>query len=548
MGIDLKIFKNSKSKRFIGIFLTILFSIFVAILSKEMFINNDNYFPLSYLYMLGYDDFYQKISNLIPFNEYKLLTLVFTYIFITPLASTYAPLLYLLYPLFLIANEAVDILNLIYINTLVINFMILFLAYRNFLSEHEDLPLNSIFIIALLSIGNVLYFSSSMPYAFSVSIFLYICSISIRSKPQVEKEIIILTVLYLLNYQTLFLLPGYFLVRITQFNLDVFSLDFKKIISLFFLMIVIATSLLFFYLRADFTGTHSSIGINWSTGENDIFLFDLNNFGDEIYSFLEIFPLALLYHIHPSLYDFKFLSVIFWASYLYLFYCFFYQFLTKDLPEKNRKIFLFLFGILTSYIFLAIIGSLVFGPTRHTLFLMPSILLLLFMFLKSFLKRVPFYFLSGILVLMLANSTINFSASRQNNFFEDLNQVAKIIETRDYDIVLPECSYQPFINKRFRNLLADRNVYFWCGQQLHTIKNRKNNFTNNQLIFTYVGTKDNKLINDLKNKVSDDFVKDNKILRKIYSEVYDFNIEQKELTKKLPTKTGLYLYAYVEEE
>ena len=80
-------------------------TICLSALSSNNFVNNDNYFPISYLFMLGQEDFYNSLVNFIPFELPEFFLKIFFYSFITPLSSTYAPLPYLFYPVILLFNS-----------------------------------------------------------------------------------------------------------------------------------------------------------------------------------------------------------------------------------------------------------------------------------------------------------------------------------------------------------------------------------------------------------------------------------------------------------
>ena len=187
-----------------------------------------------------------------------------------------------------------------------------------------------------------------MPYAFIFSSSILILALSIDDSSSFFSDTIIILFLYLLNYQNLFLIPSYYLCKFLLFYERKKLPNLKEFIPTVFLLITIISSFLFFKIRAQITGIHENMGINWNSGIQNEFIFEKNKvLFDEFLDILIYLPKSIFYHITEDFYNIKFISIIFWLFLIFIIY----------LIIKNRnysKVLIFYISAFLVFIFLTL--------------------------------------------------------------------------------------------------------------------------------------------------------------------------------------------------
>lgn len=508
--------------------------IIISLLSSNNFINNDNYFPISYLYMLEYPEFYNALSSFIPFEVSDTILKIIFYLFITPLSSTYAPLPYVLYPILISINDPQTALGITLALNIFINVVILLLAHRQFKNQGKENLFLVSYLAAAFGIGHMIYLGSNMPYSYILNSTFLIMGLAINPKKNISKDVWTVLTLFLLNYQILFLIPAFFLVKMRGFFFKKMKLTKSEYFSIVALSLTVLLSIVFITARGKLTGTHTEAGMNWNSGINNEFKFDPeNNLFIELLDLIQTTPKSILYHLNEKLYDSRILSVILLLT-LSLFFI-------GDIYKKQyNRLNIFCFTVVLSFIFLVLLEKTVYGPTRHTLFLVPITLI----YTLQSLQKINFKLIQA-LFLIIAASLFYFNVqtlfSRKNNFVEKLQEVSLFIEDfENHDVLLSNCTYQPFMIKSFRNSIKDKRVFFFCGSRLQQINSQ---LANNDSILIIDATGQNKFdmereINKRsphENYVSSEF----KLIKQLVR--LDYNMEQKDFTQ-FPKKTGLFIW------
>lgn len=519
--------KNRKYELLLWIFVLTIFSY----LSSNNFINNDNFFPVDYLFMLDYSEFYNSFTAFIPEPFPEFLIKPFLYLFVTPLSSTYAPFPYIFYPgLLLFDSVQHSLWYVLFINVL-INVIIVTKVY--FVLKNKHIHFFRLFMILLVgSIGSLIYLGSNMPYAFIFSSSILIIALATDDNSSLKKDTIILVFLYLLNYQVIFLIPSYYLCKFLLYYNQKKWPDFKSLIPSLCLSTIVFFSFMFFNKRAEVTGIHNKIGINWNSGINNEFVFENNNYLNQIMDYFSYLPRSIFYHFNENFFDFKFISIIFWFVII---------FIIKSIVINKKVSKYYVFGISSLFVFmmLAMLGKTSFGPTRHTLFLVPVTLALVYPLFINAGKKIKFLVYISLVSLVIV-STIHIN-SRNNNIPGQLIKLSKIVvENNDSDILLLNCSYQVFMDNTFREEIINRKVYYYCGSRFQTI-NSSLNSKSNLLVIDATGKNTNGLKRSINSRLREDIYNnfDFKLISTLYESNY--NMEQKDLTQ-IPRKTGLRVW------
>ena len=503
-------------------------------LSANNFINNDNYFPLAYLYLIDYPDFFTNLSSFLPNFFPEIIIKPFFYLFITPLSSTYAPLVYVFYsPIILLSSTKLIFLYTLGV-TLIINSVILNRSFNIFQELKKVNLFYYLVSFSFASIGSLIYVGSNTPYAFIFTSFILILGMSIKTETNYKKDAVVLTLLYLLNYQNVFLFPSYFIVKAYIHYKNKKLINFN-ILSYLLLLIVVVSSFIFFKYRAVKTGSHSEIGVNWNTGLSNEFIFESEKgLFKELIDFIITTPKSIAYHINESFFNSNllgYLILFITISQLYLF--------LKGKNKNEIPVNIFIYSNFFVFLILVVSGKTVFGPTRHTLYLLPVFLTLLY-FIRVSNKKIKKYLWPSVCLIFMVFSVTTI-LSRQNNFFKKIENISTFLKNKeDYDIVLTSCTYQPFISKSFRKTIKNKKVYFFCGGRLQSINSNLDN-KNKLLVIDHTGQNPVSLARELNKRSKADLYNANDFKLIDKSLVLDFNMEQKDFTQ-LERNTGLYLW------
>ena len=450
------------------------------------------------------------------------------------MSSTYPPLPYVIYPALLFFDSVDNIFIATLVVNAFINSLILLEAHKRFKNKRRE---NLFFISLALSgfgIGNLIYLGSNMPYSFIISSIFLIVGMSIDQNDKPSKDIYILIILFLLNYQVLFLIPAFLLIKSFDF-IKKRKLPKKSLIaSGTTLILIVSSSILFISARGNLTRTHENVGVNWNSGVNNEYVFDSSNkFSLEIMDFLIFLPRSIVYHFNEYFYNFKFFPIIFWFTILVI--------IIKDLTYKKLNLLnIFFYTSILTLFFLVLIGKAAYGPTRHTLFLLPLFCVFVFNNLIKYKFSAPIIVSTFMLFLLFKN--INTILNRKNMFFKHVQNIHRVIQQKqNHDILLFSCTYQPFLEKKFRKIIENKKVFFFCGTRLQSVNsNLKSN--DSLLIIDATGQNNQMISKEINKRIENkDFYYENEI--KLYKEFLrlNHNMEQKDFTQ-LPKNTGLFIW------
>lgn len=497
----------------------------ITFISTNNFFNNDNFFPIDYLYLLEYDGYLKSIQSFLPFEISPSTLRSILYFVITPLSSTYAPLSYIFYPTILIIDDLSISFLFLNIVTIFINSIIIYTIYNRI--KDNDIRLFRICMIGVLSsIGGMIYLGTFTPYAYIQLSTILVLVMAIGDFSNPKKDIIILSILYLLNYQIIYVIPIYFGLLIFYF-LRKKKLPSKGVVfSFILLMIFIVSSLFFFAIRAKKVGIHESMGLGWNTGLRNEFIFELNK---DLYSeFIELvtfLPRSISYHIQPDLFNIEVITFLFWIILMILI-------ISQVVDRFKSKIFLVGLLALLCYLVIVFIGKTSFGPTRHTLFLSP---IFLFLFYPLVSRK---FTLLVIPILLYFN--LHEISNRKIEIPKILGELVDIV--KDYpnsDIMLINCSYQPLMDKKFRNLLMDRNIFFYCGSRFQRVLKTKK--STSILLIDSTNKNEGELERSINNRLGDEIYSssDFSLIKTLINIKYD--MEPRDFTQP-KTESGLQLW------
>lgn len=509
----------------------------ISLLSSNNFINNDNYFPIAYLYLLEYPEFFNSLSSFIPFETPLVFRKILFNLFITPLSSTYAPLPYIFYPLLKLFNEIQNQMWAMSLLNISINTVILLLAYERFRNINKQTLFIYSYALTAFGIGHLIYVGSNMPYSYLLGISFLIFGMALDGKEFKSSDIWTLIVLFLLNYQTLYLLPAYFVVKLFSYNRNSLkSLLQKRQIVLAFtaIFLVVSSTLIFISLRGKLTGTHSEVSLNWNTGINKEFAFDTQHeLLLEFWDFIRFLPRSIAYHLNSEFFNFEILSYVFWIiSTIGLIRLIFNK-------KLNRPNLFYLVTIFTLTI-LILSGKAVYGPTRHTLFLLPITILFL---IENFLKTDKKIIQTILICIILLNSSLNLKTivNRKNSFFEKICLIDETIKSNpNHDLLLFSCTYQPFLDENFRNSTASRKIKFFCGGRLQELNSNLKD-SDSIIIIDATGQSSKVIADELNKRLGKRSYFANEITLVENLLRLNYNMEQKDFTQ-LPKNTGLFIW------
>lgn len=386
----------------IFIFFTFIFSRYFILTTH--FTHYDDIFP-AYLIkvILNYElDYFSvqidKYGNFLPdyLKEQLLLFLsnhpdIFTFIkrliggISVSLVSTYAPVQFFFTALFVNFNHSYEFSIF---SWRLPSFLFSLFAFAAFIKFSSFFPeKNKIFLLPIgltflsTSWMFLIYSSQGANYPagiFAIFLLLYLFQRIQQSEITIRKSIfigIILSLLSLFHYQVLFFLPGFYLGYIFSSNISIFNRIIRilpaGIISIF------ATIFIYFVMMSHLHG-HTP-GVYWNAGPNGEYLWSFNNyesFKDSlsyIFTFFIINSLKVLYAILGFRESFDSISQIY--AILIFIFC-----ILGFIKISHQKIFrhLFIFILITIGVWIVLIlnGNLTYSPTRHSLALIPIIIIL----------------------------------------------------------------------------------------------------------------------------------------------------------------------------
>lgn len=440
--------------------------------------------------------------------------------------STISPLMFYL-GYFLISGEEVNYEKVISKLRKISIIYFLFCVYLFFLifKKNNFFDQKLIFLLFLtiivFSAENIIFSRQFFNYSYSIII---IPILILNLKRNCSKNFLLnySSILFCIftSYQTFFGLPAYF---ISKFY--IVKKNNKNYSPLFFELFLVTVTVIIFYLVFLKNNT-SSLGANWNSGLNNEFLFLFNNFKENyIYIISFLFKNSFVV-IGNATSFFENDSIFFLPQNILFFLCFLigaYIFFKSKNVKIEYKIFTFF--LLGTFLFFVIVGMLTFSPTRHIIFYLPIIALLISFIFEKLLKnkKINFNFLvfSTILIIIISNSLFFLIKNRVELYDED--NFIKILEQNKIEkiIILNSCTSPLFFSKKIKeNYSVISGMHGKCGELYNIGKPLDLNSTNIILV-NFESKINKKMIDNKKLNLENYELKNSKSTLSIYrSEIY----------------------------
>jgi len=304
-------------------------------------------------------------------------------------------------------------------------------------------------IITVFSFENILFNRQFFNYSYSIVIFpilfLNIYKVDIR---KIVVNYFSLLFCILTSYQTFFLLPAYFIAKFYK----IYS-DKEKKISLFieFTLALLTVFLFYYFFLRDGA---QNLAINWNSGFHNEFIFShdkLKNNFVYLFSFffqnffVNIGNLTSFFEISNSFF------IISSTLFSLLFIIGFFTLLTSQKINLDFKIFIvFNFAVFIIFIILRLLS---FSPTRHLIFYLPSVAIVISLGLSHLYVSNTFKIKTLTIFILLVFSITYFSANqlknRKNPYNEDL--LLKILKKNNIEKIIVENGLGPiYFSKKIR--------------------------------------------------------------------------------------------------
>ena len=431
------------------------------------------------------------ISNLYQYSEENNYTErfielgnVFYQFFVVSITQTFAPIQFIA-TRFLISEEMSyrDILFWSRVPSFIfsiLSLILIFLFYERLQSEQR----RNYKILALalmgLSIEHIIFSQQAISYAIGIfaAMVLNVLLLNYTKKVYLSyKDSIwlgfVLAFLVLCQYQILFFIPA-FLVTLVFYQARNFDSIKNQILKL--VPAGISFSLLFLPFYIVFLRRYDDAGLNYNTGPNNEFVFDIpaNELLIEKISYFFSFFINNWIEVFQSMTSFvPFESEWFLPCFIILLVMFLlgtYSFLRKD--SLFRQIGIFFFCIIMTWSILVIIGKIALSPTRHSLILLPLFVITIcegcFYISKTIYAnlsiRINLHLFTPLL-LSLFVCIIFFTSYHEEKLqrvdvFNE-NKLTQIIEDNEIEtIILFGCSYHPVLMPK---LNKNYPIYYGCS-------------------------------------------------------------------------------------
>ena len=268
-----------------------------------------------------------------------------------------------------------------------------FIRFSNFFPENKKVILLPVGLTFLCTSWMFLIYSSQgenfSAGIFAIFLLLYLFERIQQSKITIKQSTfigIILVILSLFHYQVLFFLPGFYLGYVFSSNLGIFSRIIR--ISPAWLINIMGALFIYFVMMSHLHGY--TPGVYWNAGPNEEYLWSFKNltsFEDSIsyiFTFFITNSFKVLYGILGFRESFDFISQIYAALIFTL--CIF-GIIRISQQKIFRHLYIFIVTTIGVWIMLILLGNITYSPTRHSLALIP-IIIILFSFGVEFLLSI----------------------------------------------------------------------------------------------------------------------------------------------------------------
>ena len=331
------------------------------------------------------------------------------------LVSTYAPIQFFITAFFVNFNHSYEFALISWrLPSFLFSVLslIAFIKFSNFFPNKNKifiLPIGLTFLCT--SWMFLIYSSQGANYPAGMFAIFLLLSLFLRiqeSDITIKKSLIIgviLSILPLFHYQVLFFLPGFYLGYIFSSR----KLIFQRIFKIFpaGLIGIISTLFIYFVMMSHLHG-HTP-GVFWNAGQNGEYLWSFKNFasfGDGIsyiFTFFVLNSFDVLYGILGFRENFDVTSKI----YAFIIFAFSIIGLINISRKKEfSHLFIFILVTIIVWIFLILIENITYSPTRHSLALIPIIIILFSFGAEYLLSKFSRNFNNNILIISIFVITV----------------------------------------------------------------------------------------------------------------------------------------------
>ena len=475
---------------------------------------------------LTFDNSSKKLKNKIAFelkDKQHLLTNILKFNDFLKLSggSTISPMMFYV-GYFIISGEESnyqDLISKLRKISIIYYIFSIILFYRLFsINNFFDNKLSFIIflIVTVFSFENIIFNRQFFNYSYSI-IILPILFLNVYC---IDKKKIILnysSILFciLTSYQTFFLLPSYFITKFYIIYLK--KKNFYSLFIEFFLTVLTIFLIHYFFLKLDTT----NLAMNWSSGYLNEFAFSYDKFKNNFIYFFSFFFKNFFINIGTLTSFFEINDLFFIINsclFSLLFIVGFFFLLTSQKVNLEFKIFIFL-NFATFMVFI-ILGLISFSPTRHLIFYLPSVAIVISLCIVHAFIRNTFNINTLLIFITLVFSITFFSAKQiqsrkspyDEKFFLNIlrkNNIEKIF-------INNSCASPIYFSKEIReNFEVISGKHGSCQKKINIGKN-----------LSY-GLKKNIIIINFENKINKNILlKENKELSK-YNLILEESLDSK---------------------
>lgn len=348
------------------------------------------------------------------------------------------------------------------------------LIIKRYQLQQLDFSLSLPLILLMLSWEAIIFSAQMESYAIGIltsSILLYIVT-SKWSALESRKVAIWVGIIAAMSvsgqYQCLIFIPGFFMAlgyKAYKSKIDLKN-KIHRILECFASFFIIFLLLPYRFLR-----DKTSLGINWNSGPNNEFAIPITHhyasFLSAIYEpvqlFIENFPIVIGSMLSTSTTDFPYFSLIYVP--LTILSAVGYLSLLNRKREENFIIGIFITTAIFAWIILVGLHKLSFGPTRHSIILIPIFVFCIYQGafylsnLSILLKKVIYIF-SILLLINFIFSINDVLTERKDKFNED--EISLLLNRYSVDAVINyDSSYSPYLMNSIKNSrpIINANIY-----------------------------------------------------------------------------------------
>lgn len=420
----------------------------------------------------------------------------FYQLFVVSITQTFAPIQFI--GTRLLISESMSYRDILFWSRVpslvfsILSIILVFLFYDRF--KNQELRNYQILAITLmgLSLEHIIFSQQAISYAIGVfaAMMLNLLLLKYKHKSNLTYKNsiwlgIIFAFLVLCQYQILFFIPAFFisLILYKPSSFDSIKNSFLKLLTAGISFITLFLPFYFMFLRR-----HNNAGLNYNTGPNNEFVFNLpiSGFAVENITYSLDFFINNWILVFQSITSFVPVESVWFLPFSILLFALLisgtYSFLKKD--HQYRLIGIFFFCLIVTWSILVILGKFALSPTRHSLILLPIFVIIIcegcFYICKTIITNTNFkfnihlytpLFLSLFICMIFATSYHSEKLQRVDVFNE--NELTQIIKDNQVDtIILFGCSYQPVLMPSINN---NYPIFYGCSNY-----RKSNNFAKHE--------------------------------------------------------------------